>query len=86
MTLLETIEEMRSRAIALWLGACKPTPGRFTLAVKLWEWADKIDESIGRQPPPSEPTAPRASRPSATAKSPSAPSSPSRRCSKPLNF
>lgn len=51
MTLLETIEEMRFRAIELWRGACKPTPGRFTLAVELWEWADKIDESIGRQPP-----------------------------------
>lgn len=48
---LAAIRLMRDRSRALYFGACRPTAGRFTLAVELWEFANRLDEALGYQPP-----------------------------------
>lgn len=43
--------EMRERSIALYRGTCRPTAGRFTLAVELWQFADEVDRANDVLPP-----------------------------------
>lgn len=47
--------EMRERSIALYNGMCRPVAGRFTLAVELWEFADRIDRALGARALPVAP-------------------------------
>lgn len=47
--------EMRMRSADLYRGTCRPTAGRFTLAVELWEFADRIDRALGARAFPAAP-------------------------------
>lgn len=47
--------EMRERSLALYHGTCRPTAGRFTLAVELWGFADRIDRALGARSLPAAP-------------------------------
>ena len=45
------VENMRARSSALYRGHCRPTAGRLTLAVELWQFADEVDRANDVLPP-----------------------------------
>ena len=49
------VAEMRMRSFELYRGTCRPTAGRFTLAVELWEFAERIDRALGARTLPVAP-------------------------------